>query len=129
MKEAQTFVLDESGILHTYQNEWHTDNHYDHIEKNCKNLVVNEYIPILLARNGNCVLDLSESRKLCEVYLPQSITEKQKEWLLGKEKHLQEFHLGIYSIHTSEESWIREWEQFETLKEEINRKKVKEKKI
>lgn len=125
--DAKTFIYDDKNKLYTYQNCLHDDNHYAHIESACDNLKITEYIPILLAKRGNCVLDITESRHLCEVYLPLMITPDQKRWLFTKENYLRKFYLGIYSIRSETEVWIKDWQTFDSLRSEIEYKKIKEK--
>ncbi|HIT21552.1 MAG TPA: hypothetical protein IAB56_01085 [Candidatus Scybalousia intestinigallinarum] len=126
---AKTLIYDEDNNLYMYEDRLHDDNHHAHIESNCKNLRITEYIPILLVKSGSCVLDITESRHLCEVYLPLMITLNQKKWLLMKEDYLKDFHLGIYSIRSETETCLKDWQTFESLKSEIESKKIKEKKI
>lgn len=97
------------------------------LESACDNLKITEYIPILLAKRGSCVLDITESRHLCEVYLPLMITPDQKRWLFTKENYLRKFYLGIYSIRSETEIWIKDWQTFDSLRSEIEYKKIKEK--
>lgn len=68
--DAKTIICNPTGHIYTYQNNLHDDNHHAHIESNCKDLRITEYIPILLVKRGSCVLDITESRHLCEIYLP-----------------------------------------------------------
>ena len=127
--DAKTIICNPTGHIYTYQNNLHDDNHHAHIESNCKDLRITEYIPILLVKRGSCVLDITESRHLCEIYLPLMLTFNQKNWLLAKEDYLKSFHLGIYSIKSETEACLKDWQTFEMLKSEIESNKIKEKKI
>ena len=84
MARAQTYIIAKDNNVYSYSGELHDDNHNMHMSKNYKNLKINEFIPFILSKNGNVVIDLIRHSTNGNIYLPLEPTDFQKKWLIDR---------------------------------------------
>ena len=84
MARAQTYIIAEDNKVYSYSAEFHDDNHNTHMSKCYRNIQIKEFIPFMLSKNGNVVIDLIRHSSNGSIYLPAEPTEFQKEWLIDR---------------------------------------------
>lgn len=99
MSSKTIFINDNQ--MEVYNSKEHNNNHRDFIDKYYKNLKITEYIPILLSKKGHCIIDLSKPYKIGTIYLPQQLTDFQKNSFEQLEKELE-----FYTLYLSNHSLI-----------------------
>lgn len=92
---AKTIFLNDSDQVIIYDSTFHSINHEDYIKRYCKNLKVDEYIPILLTNYNHCVIDLSTTYMLGVVYLPISMSKFQKDYFVSQKDYLEKYTLYL----------------------------------
>lgn len=97
--QAKTIFLNNKEAI-IYENVFHNDNHEIYKEKYYSNLKVTEYLPILLSKMDNCVIDLSKPYSIGVIYLPVGMSSFQKEYFANNRKMLDNYtlYLNDYSL-------------------------------
>ena len=100
MQAKTIFLTDKEAIV--YENMFHNDNHEIYREKYYSNLKVTDYLPILLIKMDNCVIDLSKSYSIGVVYLPVWMSDFQKAYFNSNKEMLDNYKLYLNG-HSLEE--------------------------
>ena len=100
MQAKTIFLTEEETII--YESKFHNDNHDKYKEKYYSNLEVTDYLPILLSKLDNCVIDLSTSYQIGVIYLPICMTKYQKDYFSNNKKELEKYKLYLNG-HSLEE--------------------------
>lgn len=97
MAKAQTYIITKDQA-YGYSSDLHNNNHHEHWETFYQNLKVTGYIPFLLSKNGECVLDLVAHGNSGVIYLPSTLEDYQRNWLMEKKEYLNEFIWDVSDI-------------------------------
>lgn len=97
MARAQTYIITDKYI-YGYSSELHDDNHKLHLSRYYKNLQITEYIPFLLSKKGECVIDLISHGDSGSIYLPEHILPFQESWILDRESYLKKYNWCLSNI-------------------------------
>lgn len=123
MAAAQTYIISENDGIYSYENIGHYNNHLEHLEKfyNISNL--NEFLPIRYTSDNNCVIDIARHDFLGTIYLPETMTAFQKQWILERENYFKriKWHMLSDGINIDDIS-------FDVISNKIKMKKLNEKK-
>lgn len=93
MQAKTIFLTEEETII--YESKLHNDNHDKYKEKYYSNLEVTDYLPILLSKLDNCVIDLSKSYQIGVIYLPICMTNFQKDYFNNNKEELEKYKLYL----------------------------------
>ena len=97
MARAQTYIITDSQV-YGYSSDSHYDNHKSHLNRFYKNLKVTEYIPLLLSKEGNTLIDINRHGNNGVIYLPNILLNFQCNWLLDRSKYLSKFTWNLNDI-------------------------------
>lgn len=89
MARAQTYIIDSKDRVYSYSSDFHDENYRDYLENNHINLQVAEIVPFLLMRQETCVIDIVRHTNLGCMYLPNNLTEFQRNWIIDRENYFQ----------------------------------------
>lgn len=101
--KAKTIFLNDKDEVIIYENVFHMNNHDNYIKKYYSNLKITDYIPIVLTNYNHCVIDLSEQYQLGVIYLPQHLSDFQKNYFITQQSFLEQYilYLNGYSLTES----------------------------
>ena len=97
MARAQTYIITLSNI-HGYSSDYHDDNHYEYVNRFYSNLKITEYIPFLLVNYNLCVIDISRYNKFGTMFLPDKLSEFQRNLILERESYLNNFEWYLSNV-------------------------------
>ena len=97
MARAQTYIITKNQI-YGYSSTLHNDNHNKHLVRFYQNLKITEYIPVMLSKNGECVIDLISHGNSGSIYLPETLIDYQSKWLIDKQNYLSRFSWNLCDI-------------------------------
>lgn len=98
--KAKTIFLNDLEQVIIYEANFHQDNHHKYLNKYYQNLQITDYIPILLTRYNNCVIELESNYCIGVVYLPLWLSDFQKQYFKDNKKELDKYtiYLNNYSL-------------------------------
>lgn len=96
---AKTIIVEEDSVV-SYDLRLHNDNHKCYMQDNYPDLVIDNYVPIILSQMGKCVIDLSKQYLFGTIYLPQEMTEFQKNYMIEEINTFKNYvlYLEEYSL-------------------------------
>lgn len=97
MARAQTYIITPNNI-YGYLSDYHNDNHDEYINRFYSNLKITEYIPFLLVNYNLCVIDVSRHDKYGTIFLPDKLSDFQRNWMIERESYLSKFEWYLSNV-------------------------------
>lgn len=98
--KARTIFLSDKDEAIIYESRFHSDSHEQFIKKRFSNLVIDDYIPIILAKHNYCVIEFARNSNVGVVYLPIWLSKFQKQYFHNIEEEINRhtIYLNNYSL-------------------------------